>query len=66
MIRWDPTMETGETLARLRKLYPPMNLTSATTYIFPDLLTLRDIGAANNLRGRVVRWFFRLMLVWRA
>lgn len=33
--------------------------------ICPDLLRYEDIGAADNLRGRVVRVFFWLMRWWR-
>lgn len=31
----------------------------------PDLLRYEDIGAADNMRGRVVRAFFWLMRWWR-
>jgi hypothetical protein len=35
--------------------------TVAPRYLCPDLLTIHQIGAADNLRGRVVRAFFRVM-----
>lgn len=35
--------------------------TTAPRYLCPDLLTIHQIGAADNLRGRVVRAFFRVM-----
>ncbi len=38
--------------------------TTGTRALCPDLLTLADIGVADNWRGRVVRGFFRLMRVW--
>ena len=39
--------------------------TSAPYWICPDLLRYEDIGAADNLRGRVVRAFFWLMRWWK-
>ena len=33
-------------------------------YLCPDLLRFEDIGAADNLRGHVVRGFFWLMRAW--
>lgn len=33
-------------------------------HMCPDLLTHRQIGAADNLRGRVVRAFFWIMRAW--
>lgn len=33
-------------------------------YLCPDLLRYEQIGAADNLRGRVVRLFFWLMRWW--
>ena len=42
--------------------------TSATKIIAypicPDLLEYRDLGAADNMRGRVIRAFFWLMRWW--
>ena len=38
--------------------------TTTSTRLCPDLLTLDAIGAADNLRGRVVRAFFKLMELW--
>lgn len=43
----------------------PGTHTSANTAICPDLLTIHDLGVADNLRGRVVRGFFRLLEVAR-
>lgn len=40
--------------------------TGVTTAFCPDLLTLSDIGVADNLRGRAVRAFFWIMRLWRA
>ena len=34
-------------------------------HLCPDLLRYEQIGAADNLRGRVVRAFFFLMRAWR-
>jgi hypothetical protein len=31
------------------------------TYICPDLLSIRNIGAADGWRGRAVRGFFRVL-----
>ena len=33
-------------------------------HLCPDLLRYEQIGAADNLRGRVVRGFFWLMRAW--
>lgn len=33
-------------------------------HLCPDLLRYEQIGAADNLRGRVVRAFFWVMRVW--
>ena len=41
--------------------YPILSVTGVNTAICPDLLTIEQIGAADNLRGRVVRAFFRVM-----
>ena len=39
--------------------------TSVVTYLCPDLLAYEDIGAADNLRGRVIRIFFWIMRLWK-
>jgi hypothetical protein len=39
-------------------------VTSAAQYLCPDLLRYEQIGAADNLRGRVVRLFFLCLRVW--
>ena len=39
--------------------------TSNDTALCPDLLSIRDIGVADNLRGRVVRAFFRAISWWK-
>lgn len=36
---------------------------TANWHICPDLLSIRDIGAADGWRGKVVRGFFRLLKV---
>jgi len=38
--------------------------TTADCWLCPDLLEYAHIGAADNLRGRVVRAFFWLMRIW--
>lgn len=43
----------------------PFTVTTCASYICPDLLELDDIGAAGNVRGRVVRVFFMLMRFWK-
>lgn len=43
---------------------PPEYNTAASSAICPDLLSTRDLGEADNLRGRVVRRFFWLMDFW--
>lgn len=40
--------------------------TVTASAICPDLLDLDKIGEADNLRGRVVRAFFRMMRLWPA
>lgn len=41
------------------------NVTRIVTIpLCPDLLRYDDLGAADNLRGRVVRAFFWLMRFW--
>ena len=42
-------------------MYPIVSVNGVNTAICPDLLTIEQIGAADNLRGRVVRAFFRMM-----
>jgi len=42
-------------------MYPIVSVNGVNTAICPDLLTIEQIGAADNLRGRVVRAFFRVM-----
>jgi len=49
---------------RMTVTYYDADQTSAEFWLCPDLLTLADIGVADNLRGRVVRWFFWLMRRW--
>lgn len=45
--------------------HPALTITGSTHYyLCPDLLDHRRIGAADNLRGRVVRAFFFVMRVW--
>ena len=34
-------------------------------YACPDMLTIDNLGVADNLRGRVIRAFFRLMRPWK-
>lgn len=34
-------------------------------HLCPDLLRYENIGAADGMRGRVVRAFFWLMRIWR-
>jgi len=43
-----------------------VTVTGSSTAICPDLLSLRDIGVADNWRGRVIRAFFKLMEYWPA
>lgn len=43
---------------------PPPNLTAAPQWLCPDLLRYEQIGAADGLRGRVVRAFFWLLKAW--
>ncbi len=45
--------------------YFEANWTGVTAALCPDLLTLSDIGVADNLRGRVVRAFFWVMRLWK-
>lgn len=33
-----------------------VNFTSTEQYLCPDLLRLENIGAADNARGKIVRW----------
>lgn len=40
--------------------------TVSPSALCPDLLRYEQIGAADNLRGRVVRAFFWLMRAWPA
>ena len=40
--------------------------TGSSSKLCPDLLTIDAIGAADNLRGRVVRAFFTVMRLWPA
>jgi hypothetical protein len=39
------------------------NATGTTNAICPDLLSIRDIGAADGWRGHLVRGFFRVLKV---
>jgi hypothetical protein len=39
------------------------NVNTSESWLCPDLLSIRDIGAADGWRGRVVRVFFRLLRV---
>lgn len=32
--------------------------------ICPDLLVSSDLGEADRVRGRIIRWFFRAMDYW--
>lgn len=43
----------------------PGGLNHFPFYACPDMLTLDNLGVADNLRGRVIRGFFRLMRVWK-
>lgn len=46
----------------------PQTNTSMTTnrsVLCPDLLSIDDIGVADNLRGRVVRAFFHVIAWWK-
>jgi hypothetical protein len=40
---------------------PNSTTTSSREWICPDLLSIRDIGAADGWRGYVVRGFFRVL-----
>ena len=57
---------------RFQQTYPDAfvatgaNWTGVASSICPDLLTLEKIGAADNLRGWVIRAFFHLMRLWSA
>ncbi len=43
------------------------NITTSSFIQCPDLMTLDDIGVADNLRGRIVRAFFWVLdRVWEA
>ena len=42
----------------------PLTSNSYMMYVCPDLLRYEQIGAADNLRGRVVRAFFFVMRLW--
>ena len=46
--------------------YPNVTLGTFVTpdHLCPDLLRYGQIGAADNLRGHVVRGFFWVMRVW--
>ncbi len=42
------------------------NITASSYVCCPDLMTLNDIGEADNLRGRIVRVFFWVLdRVWK-
>lgn len=61
--------ETGEQV----RIYGPPGFTwwdekshtSNMSYLCPDMLSLRNIGVADNLRGRVVRAFFIAISWWK-
>lgn len=42
-------------------LFPTLSVNGVNHWLCPDLLSIHQIGAADNLRGRVVRAFFRVM-----
>jgi hypothetical protein len=46
-------------------IFYDLPLTSTVRAICPDLLTIHDLGVADDLRGRVVRAFFHIMRLWR-
>jgi hypothetical protein len=54
----------GQLQVRRSTTTPMFTFTSTLSAICPDLLSLDEIGAADNLRGRVVRAFFWLMRFW--
>ena len=55
----EPSIFPGGSLLVLPGSTP--SFTTTNSAICPDLLTIEQIGAADNLRGRVVRAFFRVM-----
>ena len=44
-----------------RGYMPVLPSTGMQTWLCPDLLSIHQIGAADGLRGRIVRGFFRVM-----
>lgn len=53
--------------AKFKILYSEFSTGGFTTLcsaLCPDLLELKEIGVADNLRGRVVRIFFWVMQLW--
>lgn len=50
-------MNTPSTTGSILKFMPP-------GHFCPDVCGIEDFGAADYLRGRVVRGFFRLMAFW--
>jgi hypothetical protein len=47
--------------APLAPQWPGGSVTTVTQHLCPDLLRLEQIGAADGLRGRVVRAFFVIL-----
>jgi len=48
----------------IRWTVKPESFTGTDSRVCPDLLRYEQIGAADGLRGRVVRAFFWFMLLW--
>ena len=69
-----PTPTTNGTMPIRRSYSPSMVNDPPPTYtlgtyvtpehLCPDLLRLENLGPADNLRGRVVRGFFRVLTLW--
>ena len=60
------TYSTGSSTIGGAKLIPAADGTLVTPgHLCPDLLRWENIGAADGLRGRVVRAFFWLLRAWK-
>ena len=61
MARFEPQIVRTSSLDGTYTANFPAAWTGTNTAICPDLLTIHDLGVADNLRGRIVRGFFRLL-----
>lgn len=61
MARFDVGHYTGVSGATYSGNFPGPSWTGTGNAICPDLLTIHQLGVADNFRGRVVRGFFRVL-----